>query len=131
MRGKPKGSGNREMEGKIASVLVFLLGAMSIVAGGKAMRGWNPGYSVLAWLPIYNFLMGILALIPAILIWVNSRYAMTASLITFGIHVLILALLLTVFRDAVARQSIAAMSFRLATWMVVLVLMLVSVRKAG
>jgi hypothetical protein len=118
------------MESKIASALVFALGAMSIIAGGKAMRGWNPGYSVLAWLPIYNFLMGIMTLIPAILIWVNSRYAMIVSLVTFGIHALVLALLLTVFRDAVARQSIAAMSFRLATWLIVLALILISVRKA-
>ena len=110
---------------------MFALGAMSIIAGGKAIRGWNPGYSVLAWLPIYNFLMGIVTLVPAILIWVNSRYAMIASLVTFGIHALVLALLLTVFCDAVARQCIAAMSFRLVMWLAVLALMLVSARKAG
>ena len=44
---------------QIASILAFLVGIMSIVAGGKAMQGWNPGYSVLSWLPVYNFMMGI------------------------------------------------------------------------
>jgi hypothetical protein len=119
------------MENRIASVLVFIIGAMSIVAGGKAMRGWNPGYSVLAWLPIYNFVMGIVTLVPAILIWVNSRYAMATSLVAFGIHVLVLLLLLTVFREAVARQSIAAMLFRLVAWLVILALMIFGARKSG
>ena len=50
---------------QIASILAFIIGIMSIVAGGKAMRDWDPGYSVIAWLPVYNFGMGILTLIPA------------------------------------------------------------------
>src|SRR5574338_1078896 len=119
------------MESKIASVLVLVIGVMSILAGGKVMRGWNPGYSVLAWLPIYNFSMGIVTLVLAVLIWFDSRYAMAASLVTFGIHALVLVLLLTVFRDAVPRQSIAAMLFRLVTWLVVLALMVISARKVG
>lgn len=108
---------------KIAVVLALLIGVMSIVAGRKAMQGWNPGYSVLAWLPIYNFVMGILTLIPVILIWTNNRYAMAASLITFGIHAIVLLLLLTVFRGEVATQSIAAMIFRLVVWLIILALM--------
>lgn len=119
------------MENRIASVLVFIIGAMSIIAGGKAMRGWNPGYSVLSWLPIYNFVMGIVTLIPAILIWINNRYAMIAAVATFGIHVLVLLLLLTIFHEAVARQSIAAMLFRLVAWLVILALMVFGARKAG
>jgi hypothetical protein len=88
---------------KLPSTLAFIIGIMSIVAGGKAMRGWNPGYSVLPWLPIYNFVMGILTLIPAILLWINHRYILTISITIFGIHAIMLVLLLTVFRDKVAR----------------------------
>ncbi len=105
---------------QIASILAFLVGIMSIVAGGKAMQGWNPGYSVLSWLPVYNFVMGLLALIPAILLWVNHRYALAASIATLGIHTLVLLLLLTVFRGQIAVQSIAAMIFRLVVWIVIL-----------
>jgi hypothetical protein len=108
---------------KIAAVLAFLIGVMSIVAGKKAMQGWDPGYSVLTWLPIYNFVMGILTLIPAALIWTNHRYAIAATLAIFGIHAIVLLLLLTVFRGEVASQSIAAMIFRLATWIIILLLM--------
>jgi len=105
---------------QIASILAFLVGIMSIVAGGKAMQGWNPGYSVLSWLPVYNFMMGILAIIPAVLLWINHRYALAASVATLGIHTLVLLLLLSTFRGEVAFQSIAAMIFRLAVWIVIL-----------
>ena len=113
---------------RIASVLAFLVGIMSIVAGGKAMQGWNPGYSVLSWLPVYNFAMGILALIPAVLLWVNHRYALAASIVTLGIHALVLLLLLSAFRGEVAFQSIAAMIFRLAVWTVILGLLFFQAR---
>ena len=113
---------------RIASIIAFLVSIMSIVAGGKAMQGWNPGYSVLSWLPVYNFVMGILALIPAILLWVNHRYALTTSVATLGIHSLVLLLLLSAFRGEVAFQSIAAMIFRLVVWIVILGLVFFQIR---
>ncbi|WKZ39292.1 MAG: hypothetical protein QY328_13590 [Anaerolineales bacterium] len=113
---------------QIASILAFLVGIMSIVAGGKAMQGWNPGYSVLSWLPVYNFMMGILAIIPAVLLWINHRYALAASVATLGIHTLVLLLLLSTFRGEVAFQSIAAMIFRLVMWVVILGLVFLQAR---
>jgi hypothetical protein len=114
---------------QIASLLAFLVSIMSIVAGGKAMQGWNPGYNVLSWLPVYNFVMGILALIPAVLLWINHRFGLTASIATFGVHTLVLLLLIIAFRDHVAVQSIAAMIFRVAVWIVILALLYFSYRK--
>lgn len=114
---------------QIASILAFILGIMSIVAGGKAMRGWNPGYFVLTWLPVYNLVMGILTLIPIVLIWMNHRYAMIAAICAFGIHAIVLLILFTAFRNTVANQSLAAMIFRLATWIVILALMFIQIRK--
>ena len=108
---------------KLPSILAFLVGAMSIVAGGMVMRGWRPGYSVLSWLPVYNFVVGLLTLIPAFLLWVNSRYAPTASIVTFSVHTVVILLLLTFFRGQVANQSIGAMAFRLAVWVVILALL--------
>jgi hypothetical protein len=96
---------------------------MSIVAGGKAMQGWNPGYNVLSWLPVYNFVMGLLTLIPAVLLWINHRLGLAASTATFGVHTLVLLVLIIAFRDQVAIQSIAAMIFRLAMWIIILILL--------
>ena len=115
---------------KIASILAFFVGAFSIVAGGMAMQGWEPGWFVLNWLPVYNFIMGVLTVfIPAILIWKNSRYAMPAVFATFGIHAMVTLLLLSAFRGAPAAQSIFAMLFRLAVWLVILALMFFNSRQ--
>ena len=108
---------------KIPSILAFLVGAMSIFAGGMVMRGWKPGYSVLSWLPVYNFVIGLLTLIPAYLLWVDNRYAWTASIVTFGVHTIVLLLLLAAFRGQVAAQSIGAMSFRVVVWVIILALL--------
>lgn len=109
---------------KITAGLAFMIGAFSIFAGGMAMRGWNPGWSVLKWLPVYNFGMGILTvLIPAILIWKNHPLAFAAAIIFFGIHLIATAIILLAFRDVVATQSLLAMSFRLIVWIIILVLM--------
>lgn len=108
---------------KLPSILAFLVGIMSIVAGGMVMRGWRPGYNVLSWLPVYNFAVGLLTLIPAYLLWVNSRYAMTASIVTFALHAIVLVLLLVAFRGQVATQSIGAMSFRVVVWIIILALL--------
>lgn len=115
---------------KTASILAFIVGAMSVIAGGKAMQGWNPGYSVLNWLPIYNFIMGVLTvLVPAILNWRNSRYAMPAAIATFSAHAIVTLLLLSAFRGTPAMESILAMIFRLLTWLVILALMFFHARK--
>ena len=113
-----------------AAVLAFVVGSMSIFAGAMAMRGWNPGYSVLGWLPVYNFVMGALTVfIPAILLWRESRHARTSALIFFGVHAGATVLLLLAFRDVVATQSMLAMTFRLAVWLVILTLIRASAQK--
>lgn len=108
---------------KLPSILAILVGAMSIVAGGMVMRGWKPGYSILSWLPVYNFAVGLLTLIPAYLLWVDSRYALAASIVTFSFHAVILVILLSAFRGQVAIQSIGAMSFRVIIWIAILALL--------
>jgi hypothetical protein len=67
--------------------------------------------------------------IPAILIWKNSKYAIPTAIATFSIHAIVTLLLLTVFRDTVAANSIGAMIFRLVTWIIILALMIVQSRR--
>jgi hypothetical protein len=115
---------------KIASVFAFIIGGLSIFAGALAMTGWEPGYFVLIWLPVYNFILGLLTVfVPAVLIWKNSKYAMTAAIATFSIHAIVTLLLLTVFRGTVAANSIGAMIFRLAVWLIIMVLMVIQSRR--
>lgn len=94
------------------------------------MTGWEPGYFVLNWLPVYNFILGMLTVfIPAILIWKNSKHAMPAAIATFSIHAIVTLLLLTTFRKTVAANSIGAMIFRLVIWLIILALMIVQSRR--
>ncbi len=107
---------------KIAAMLAIIIGIMAIRVSTKALRGWQPGWKVFLWLPMYNLVMGILSLIPAILLWMHHPYALTASLVIFATHTVIFVLLLSIFRAKVARQSVRAMAFCVATWLVILVL---------
>ena len=108
---------------RIASALAFLVGAMSIIAGGMVLRGWQPGWSVINWLPVYNFVMGLLTLIPAYLLWNNHRFALPISITIFSVHAIVLLLLFTVYRNTSAFQSVGAMSFRVVTWIAILALL--------
>lgn len=107
---------------KIASVLAVIIAVMAIRVSAKAMRGWQPGWKVVGWLPVYNFVVGILSLVPAVLLWINHPYAWITSLVIFGIHAVVLSLLLTAFRGKVAQQSVRAMTFRVVVWIAILAL---------
>lgn len=108
---------------RIAAVVALLIGAVSVVAGGRALQGWDPGYSVLGWLPVYNVALGLWTVIVAALIWRGSRRATSASIGTVGVHTLVLLVLLSGLLGTPARESLLAMTFRVATWLVILALL--------
>lgn len=115
---------------KIASILAFIIGGMAIFAGGKVLLGNDPGYYVINWLPLYNYTIGILTIfITAVLIWVNSRFAMPAAIGAFSIHAIVMLVLQTAYRGGVAPDSIQAMALRLAVWAIILGLMYAQARK--
>lgn len=114
-----------------AAVLALLVGGLSVIAGRQAALGWDPGYSVLSWLPLYNLAMGLWTLlVPAILIWRGSRYGIPASIATLATHTGVLLLLLSNAVGVPAAQSILAMAFRVLTWLVILALLVVQSRNA-
>ncbi len=120
---------NRTLD-KIAAVLALLLGAMGVFAGGQAMLGKLPGWNVVSWLPVYNFIVGVLTVfVVAPLIWRGSRHALTAALVTVGANLVVLLVLKITFRDIVARESVMAMLFRLTVWTGILALMVLQLRR--
>lgn len=115
---------------KIAAVLAFIIGLMAIFAGGQVLLGNDPGYYVIDWLPVYNFIVGLIsAAVTAWLIWRGSRYALPAALATFAAHTAVMTLLQTAYRDVVAPDSIRAMTIRMAVWLVIVALMLLQARR--
>lgn len=115
---------------KVASILAFIIGAMAVFAGGQVLLGKIPDYYVINWLPVYNYTAGILTVfVTALLIWTNSKFAMPVAITTFSVHAIVMLVLQTAYRDAVAVDSVVAMTVRLTAWFIILALMFAQARK--
>jgi hypothetical protein len=115
---------------KIASILAFLIGGMAVFAGAQVLLGNDPGYYVINWLPIYNYTIGILTVfITSILIFTNSRFALSAAIGTFSLHAIVMLILQIAYQSTVAPDSIRAMTIRLIAWAIILGLMFFQARK--
>jgi hypothetical protein len=115
---------------KIAAALSMIIGILAVVAGGRVLMGTLPDYYVINWLPIYNFIIGLVTvLVTAPLIWKNSKYALPAAIATFSAHLLVMFILLSGYRSVIATDSIMAMTLRLVTWLIILTLMYLGTRK--
>lgn len=115
-----------------AAVLAAIIGLMAVVAGAQVLLGRDPGYYVIGWLPVYNFILGLVSLFGAgILLARRSRFAFVVSGLVFGAHAFVMVMLQTIYRDVVALDSIVAMSIRLIVWGVILGLVFAARRKDG
>ena len=115
---------------KTAAILAFIIGAMSFVSGATVLAGRLPSYNILSWLPVYNFVLGLISsFFTATVIWKNHKFAWSAAIATFGAHTLVWLTLITTFRSQVASESLSAMVFRVSVWLVILALMWVQARK--
>ncbi len=107
-----------------AAILAWIIGLMAVFAGGRVLLGILPDYYVIEWLPVYNFVMGVVTVgITAVLIWKNSRYARPAAVATFTAHALVMVTLLAAYNSVVAQDSLVAMTVRLVVWAGILTLL--------
>jgi hypothetical protein len=114
---------------KTAAVLSFIIGAMAIFAGGHVMLGKIMDYYVIDWLPIYNFIVGIISVFAAIIIWKGSKIVMPIVIAILASNVTVMLVLLTAYRDVVAPDSIKAMTVRIVAWIIILVLIIIQARR--
>ena len=110
---------------KIAAVLSFIIGATAIFAGSQVMLGKVMDYYVIDWLPIYNFIVGIISVFAAIIIWKGSKIAMPVAIAILASNVTVMLVLLTTYRDVVAPDSIKAMTVRIVAWIIILILIII------
>jgi hypothetical protein len=116
---------------RIAAVLAFIIGMMAVFAAGQVLLGKVPDYYVINWLPVYNYTIGILTVfVTAVLLWTKHTLAMPVTIVTFGIHTLVMLVLQTTYRDVVAMDSVVAMTIRIAVWVIILALMYFGSRKS-
>ena len=114
---------------KLAAILAWIIGAMAIFAGGPVLLGRDPGYYVIGWVPLYNFLIGVLSFfLTAILIWKGSRMAVPAAWATLGLHSLVMLILQIAYREVVAVESLTAMTVRIVVWVIILVFLWIGSR---
>jgi hypothetical protein len=117
---------------KIAAILALVIGLMAIFAGGKVLFGILPDYYVIDWLPIYNFVIGMVsALFSSVVIWKGNRFALPAAATTFGLHASVMLILQSAYREVVAPDSVMAMAVRLVVWTIVLTLLVAQQRKTN
>jgi len=115
---------------KIAAVIAFSIGAMSIFAGGQVvLLGKIMDYYVIDWLPVYNLIVGIIsAFFTAIVIWKGSRIAMPAAIATLISHSTVMVILQAAYRVLVAPDSLKATTVRIVLWLIILTLMVIQAR---
>lgn len=105
---------------RIAAVLAWIIGAMGVFAGGQALMGRLPGWNVISWLPVYNFVIGALVvLVVGPLIWRNHRYALPSAATVLSANLVVILTLQLAFQQVVAQESIMAMLIRLTIWVVI------------
>jgi hypothetical protein len=115
---------------RIAALLSVVIGLMAIFAGGQVLLGKVPDYYVIDWLPVYNFIIGVLSVfVTAVLIWKRSPYAWPAAVATLSAHVVVMLILQIGYSSVVARDSIMAMTIRISVWLLILALLFYSSRQ--
>jgi hypothetical protein len=115
---------------RLAAGVAFVIGVMAVFAGGQVILGQLPDYYVIDWLPVYNLTLGIVSsLFASVVIWRASRLALPTATAIFGLHAVVMLILLIAYRQVVAGDSLRAMTVRLVAWTVILILLLAARRK--
>ncbi len=116
---------------KIASLIALYIGVMAVYAGGQVvLLNKAMSYHVIPWLPVYNLIFGLLTVfITTILLWRKSRFSLAAVIASIASHSAVMLILQTSYRDIVAPDSIRAMAIRLATWFIILILVVIQAWK--
>lgn len=105
----------------LGSIVAILFGIVTIFAGGRVLLGADPGYVVFRPLLIYNTVMGVLYVAAGVTLWYSARRGMQAAGAIFGLNLLVLIGIAIAYRsgDAVAVDSVRAMTLRTVVWLAI------------
>lgn len=103
---------------KILITVAVTFGLLSIFAGTSVILGSNPGYTVFRPLLVYNAAMGVVYVIAGIAAWRNIKQGtyMAASIFVLNLIVLTVIYFLYIEGEAIAVDSLRAMSLRTVVW---------------
>lgn len=114
-------TGTRLTQRSVAIVAV-LFGLATVFAGGRVLLGADPGYVVFRPLLIFNAGMGLAYIVAGILTRRNLSHGRRAAAAIFGLNLVVLAVIVVLYRSgkAIAGDSLRAMTFRTAVWLILL-----------
>jgi hypothetical protein len=107
---------------RIAALLAFIIGLMTIVEGGSVLLGIETKtYPVLQWLLIYNVVLGFVSLIAGISLWMQRLRGIMLARTILVCHGAVFISLggMYLLGKTVAVTSIMAMLFRTGIWLVI------------
>lgn len=113
-------SGSGARRGLALAGLVF--GAISVLAGTRVLAGIDvPDYVVLRWLVVYNVAAGAAGVIAGAGVWGARSWSLLSARLLAGGHAATLVTLVAMraMGSPVARDSLAAMTFRTALWLAI------------
>jgi hypothetical protein len=110
----------RWLQGALALVGI-LFGIATIVAGSRVLAGRDPGYVVFRPLLLFNTAMGLAYVIGGIVAWRNGKAGAYLAAAIFCLNAAVLGIIgyLYTIGDAVAVESLRAMTLRTFVWLVI------------
>jgi len=98
----------------------ILFGIVTIFAGSRVLTGRDPGYVVFRPLLIFNTVMGVAYVVGGIVAWRNSKAGAYVAATIFCLNAAVLGVIGYVYTmgDAVAVESLRAMTLRTFVWLV-------------
>ena len=107
----------------LATAIAILFGLATIFAGGRVLLGSDPGYLVFRPLLLFNTAMGAVYVAAGVAIWRSLRLGKSAAQGIFLLNLAVLAGIALLYRssDAVAIDSVRAMTLRTVVWLALFV----------
>lgn len=106
---------------RLLAIVAGVFGAATLVAGGRVLLGADPGYVVYLPLLVFNTAMGAAYLFTGVRGWIDARSGRRGAAAILVLNALMLAFIGWLYLaqpGTVARESVGAMGFRTAVWLV-------------
>jgi len=103
----------------LVAIVAVLFGAATLFAGTRVLLGADPGYAVFRPLLVFNTVMGAAYVLAGVVVWCSLRLGKLLAGAIVLLNLLVLAGLSALDRGGtgIAVQSLAAMAFRTAVWL--------------
>ena len=105
---------------RVFALVAVLFGIATVVAGTRVLTGSDPGYIVFRPLLIFNTAMGFAYVAAGVIAWRSIDRGKFAAAAIFIANLLALGTVgyLYAAGNAVAKESVGAMTFRTVVWLV-------------